>query len=822
MSRPYGYKALDKDEIRILNLKLGEPNDELEGNLHVRQLRNDERNGKEPDHTPGVFIFGPEEEAPKAEEYEALSYSWGMEPKPGEPKPFIKILEGGDSYKIPIRSNLEAALLQFRTALTEEMPVLHLWIDALCIDQENQAEKNSQIPRMAEIYSQAVNVRVWLGKKEKGDKSDIAMRFIPSLLNLHEFDDLVNCSGTAASWDAFSLLMRRPWFSRRWIVQEIALARTATLHCGEEQVKWTEFADAVSLFISRHDDIRKLFRGSSEHGYPADFLGEVEELGANRLVDAACNLFRKADDGTVMEHLMSLEALMSTMSVFEASDFHDTVYAILWLANDAQPVAGQGSSLAESHVDHTPGQSALNSPTSATSQRHHPVLQTQYITEELVQTPTAFNSPKNNVDQFFSRCDTGNATGTIVPLGVIPATDPLGPMVNSFEPQRPYLSPKYMTPQSSNYLQAPAVNHGRKRSVSDTSLYDAENKFRRRDDPPKHQIEVDYNKNVFEVCQDFLKFAIGRSQSLDIICRPWAPKHSSLPTWVPQISGAAFGVNRKNIYNRIRADPLVGLPGTGKKNYNASGKTKAIWSTGVDKTLRVTGFVLDTVYKMDFPAQAGNIPSSWLELVSWDAKDPSPPDEFWRTLVADRGPGGHLPPPALYRLACEHAFKQRTAGGDLSTGEQLIDNECPSIVKAFLRRVQSVVFRRRLIRSHGKKGANTKTRRLLGLAPDNAKCGDLICILYGCSVPVLLRKKLKRKSSNLSDISEDAQTTHQAANGTIPQGRLDHSTYPLVFDTNEGFQYEFIGECYIHGMMAGEAFRYQKNHRINDQPFDLL
>src|SRR5437667_6878010 len=76
------------------------------------------------------------------------------------------------------------------------------------------------------------------------------MEFIQRSLNMSDFDNLVRDSLFSTEWAALSALMRRPWFSRCWIIQEIALAKSATLHCGKDSVCWDDFANAVSLFAS--------------------------------------------------------------------------------------------------------------------------------------------------------------------------------------------------------------------------------------------------------------------------------------------------------------------------------------------------------------------------------------------------------------------------------------------------------------------------------------------------------------------------------------------------------------------------------------------
>jgi hypothetical protein len=107
-----------------------------------------------------------------------------------------------------------------------------------------------------------------------------------------------------------------------------------------------------------------------------------------------------------------------------------------------------------------------------------------------------------------------------------------------------------------------------------------------------------------------------------------------------------------------------------------------------------------------------------------------PPEEFWRTIVADRGRDGKNPP-VYYARACKESFeKGGYVSGAINTTD-LINNERCSVIAQFCRRVQAVIWNRALVRTKSGK---------LGLAGPNVQVGDKICILYGCSVPVILRK----------------------------------------------------------------------------------
>lgn len=112
-----------------------------------------------------------------------------------------------------------------------------------------------------------------------------------------------------------------------------------------------------------------------------------------------------------------------------------------------------------------------------------------------------------------------------------------------------------------------------------------------------------------------------------------------------------------------------------------------------------------------------------------------PPDAFWRTLVADRGRDVKNPP-VYYSRACKESF----AKGGLSSGSvnttNLINNERCSVIAQFCRRVQAVIWNRRFV--------ITESQRL-GLAGEEVQRADKVCILYGCSVPVILRYFRKSK-----------------------------------------------------------------------------
>lgn len=320
------------------------------------------------------------------------------------------------------------------------------------------------------------------------------------------------------------------------------------------------------------------------------------------------------------------------------------------------------------------------------------------------------------------------------------------------------------------------------------------------------QFMIDYKKSTYEVYKDFLDFVISHSRSLDMLCRPWAPDEAELPSWIPKVNRNPFGLDAKGVYHRVNADPLVGMSGLESKAYRAAKTTLARYRFGGEphKNLFVEGFILDRVEEKKAQAMGGVIPVEWLEMVGWNDNSHYPPDHFWRTLVGNRDNNGKTPSPYWPR-ACRDAFKQRAKGGNLITRESTMYH-CPAVIREYLERVQRMVWERRLVRL-----SQLPPSSSFALAPAKTKKRDLVCILYGCSVPVVLR-----------EIKQDRPGSGQAAYHSRPiasnddRARTGHS-----LQTRNGIHYEFIGECYVHGMMDGEAFRYKHVMGIKTTMFEL-
>lgn len=271
------------------------------------------------DHDSTIRVDLITAEWPPSLSYEALSYIWG---EPANQPSILISTEDAPPWPFQVTQNLHAALYHLRREDCDSV----LWIDALCIDQTNVEEKEQQVRKMDQIYQTASNVCVWLATGTF--QSHHGMRHISVVLK-----SIWDVSSTHAlaqlTWKPFEHLLQKDWFSGRWVIQEIALAKKATVHCGYAEVSWTDFSDAISVYGS------KTASTSSPTPKPPGSFPDAGGLGALTLSFLSNNALRKDDEGNVVERRWNMEDLLALLPMFHAQLPHDTLFAVLSLASDS-------------------------------------------------------------------------------------------------------------------------------------------------------------------------------------------------------------------------------------------------------------------------------------------------------------------------------------------------------------------------------------------------------------------------------------------------------------------------------------------------------
>lgn len=140
-------------------------------------------------------------------DYDAISYTWGA--PDFTDNLFVVASDGSPISCLRITVNLRRGLERLRRTTGAR----NLWVDAICIDQTDKGDKARQIPRMVAIYRQASSVVVWLGDWEEQAaclaRLSWAARRSPSSIDWER------------TWSDCAKVYSLPWFSRRWVVQEV-------------------------------------------------------------------------------------------------------------------------------------------------------------------------------------------------------------------------------------------------------------------------------------------------------------------------------------------------------------------------------------------------------------------------------------------------------------------------------------------------------------------------------------------------------------------------------------------------------------------------
>jgi hypothetical protein len=220
-----------------------------------------------------------------------------------------------DGESLQIRENLWHFLVQLRHKNASSGHVADecrdtLWVDAICIDQSNIAERNQQVAMMGDIYSTATRVAAWLGTES--DDSALAVQQMrnpeaTSEWSLKEAQALVN-------------LFSRPYWRRAWIVQEVVLARELDFYCGRERF-------SVQGLTARLPILEELVAHDSVSSIATPL---VEELCGTPAIDIVQRRVRWQQS---KPHAKGLKfyLLLGNLMNMQASDRRDRVYALLSL-----------------------------------------------------------------------------------------------------------------------------------------------------------------------------------------------------------------------------------------------------------------------------------------------------------------------------------------------------------------------------------------------------------------------------------------------------------------------------------------------------------
>lgn len=182
-------------------------------------------------------------------EYETVSYTWGGEDGDSTPSRPIFV---GPYWDILLQSKNCWDMLRY---LQPRRGIRMVWVDAICINQNDMEERAQQVAKMGTIYRDSSRVFVYLGSDIVS--ADTSKRRYPSRHGLHQFDHTMNgkIGRKGAITTTLKKLLTRRYFSRVWVIQELVLSRNAIIPVGDMQFWASNLTPTYMALASRPDSI---------------------------------------------------------------------------------------------------------------------------------------------------------------------------------------------------------------------------------------------------------------------------------------------------------------------------------------------------------------------------------------------------------------------------------------------------------------------------------------------------------------------------------------------------------------------------------------
>ena len=254
-------------------------------------------------------------------QYEALSYTWGA-------SSLNRSIVVNDIYELPVTGNLFNALRRLRFHFSTRV----LWVDKVCINQDDLEERPHQVAIMAVIYGHATAVNVWLG--EHGCTFPLNLKFrLPSKArivgwNLHRWMIWLRVVRNHHTMMNRAILATSPhWHERAWTVQEFIVARKVYLCYGRMRT----LRESSDLDFMREDCLRSSWQKLSAcvalHHRINDLSVHNYRLRGNEM-DLAEFRARFSQLG-YEPNVFGILDLKISLNLRDATDRRDQVYSLL-------------------------------------------------------------------------------------------------------------------------------------------------------------------------------------------------------------------------------------------------------------------------------------------------------------------------------------------------------------------------------------------------------------------------------------------------------------------------------------------------------------
>jgi hypothetical protein len=564
------------------------------------------------------------------------------------------------------------------------------WIDSLSINLADGQEREQQVRIMADIYKKTRRAMVWLGEEVEGESG--CSGAVDFLLYLQDLQPLfsgknadyirtnLRSSGMAAQWVSVSNLLRRPWWSRVWTLQEMTLPREVKFYCGNSSISRGKFKAAMySIFLCSVGN-----------------RGMEVELIPRHAFDTAFNR-RRVHQWHVhpKAHGIALVAVLAYLGNHSATDSRDRIYSVLGI------VTARDREL-------------IGKPEYTTTVQH------QYA--KLVR---SFYDEYHDLDiicfsHLFSRYAVPRDLNPGIEIAV-PSWTPDWRVYTEFASPVPLMASQSANDHIGNFRPL----HGRKWDA----IYDAPGQRLRA------KANVRFHDNLRELWCDGIILdtieSLGSLEGCDPRCRSFVCARDE------PLHGLIQGDTSPGTITSKAPDPVSLLITI----------ARSLVLGRQDKYLR---FVAPQYYASDFlilcnaclesdilPEALGESPNS--TFVAWFQEnrglriDTRTLEELVETIVSSSSPSlfDSLPAPSLQPGSLSYRFPTYPPNTSTDANSDYADN----FLSRFLDTTRKK-SRRLMVTSEG----------LVGMAPCRSRPGDAVVVLFGCSIPLVLRKVCAREA----------------------------------------------------------------------------
>lgn len=247
-----------------------------------------------------------------------------------------------NGYSLLVTRNLLEALEALRDGPLATTGGQYLWVDAICTNQEDIPERNSQVAMMGRIYAMARTVVVWLG--ESLPRTSVAIQILETLAEIPPSKykmmkswgpdnpmpyHLLNLKIIERpDWSIFLSFIRRRWFERLWIMQEAVLAFRIMVLCGSKTLEWDTIVRACQCLFesSWHSQLTHFVLEGFDRSSSPSWLPGKTPISISRLCGAI-------DETNSKQEHMSLSIVLQQGRSSGASDPRDRIFALTSLVS---------------------------------------------------------------------------------------------------------------------------------------------------------------------------------------------------------------------------------------------------------------------------------------------------------------------------------------------------------------------------------------------------------------------------------------------------------------------------------------------------------